>query len=60
MDIPSMHFITDEYIRAASDPQLSSADSYLLATLLSEEDQDDYNQLLKTKISSPILQILHQ
>ncbi|CAF2403631.1 unnamed protein product [Rotaria sp. Silwood2] len=54
-------FINDtEYIRAAWDPQLSSTDSHLLATLLSEEDQDDYNQLLKTKISSPILQILHQ
>ncbi|CAF3383969.1 unnamed protein product [Rotaria sp. Silwood1] len=60
MDTPSIHFIADEYIRAASDPQLSSSDSHLLPTLLSEEDQHDYNQLLYIQISPDILQILNQ
>ncbi|CAF4647562.1 unnamed protein product [Rotaria sp. Silwood1] len=60
MDTSSIHFIADEYIRAASDPQLSSSDSHLLPTLLSEEDQHDYNQLLYIQISPDILQILNQ
>ncbi len=50
----------DEYISAAADTQLSSSETHLLATLISEEDQHDYNQLLETTLSQDILQILHQ
>jgi hypothetical protein len=50
----------EEYIRAASDAQLSSSQSNLLATLLKEEDQYDYNQLLKKPLSNDIHRILHQ
>jgi len=50
----------DEYIRAAPDAHLSSSETHLLATLLSEEDQLDYNQLLETNLSQDILHILHQ
>ncbi len=54
-------FLNDtEYIRAAPDAQLSSSETHLLATLLSEEDQHDYNQLLNTTLSDDILHILHQ
>ncbi|CAF1543722.1 unnamed protein product [Rotaria sordida] len=54
-------FIKDtEYIPAACDPQLSSPHTHLLATLLSEEDQHDYNQLLQIQLPKDILQILHQ
>jgi hypothetical protein len=54
-------FLNDaEYIQAAPDTQLSSSETHLLATLISEEDQHDYNQLLETTLSQDILQILHQ
>jgi len=54
-------FLNDtEYIQAAPDTQLSSSETHLLATLLSEEDQHDYDQLLKTNLSQDILHILHQ
>lgn len=52
--------MADEYIRAASNSQLSSPQSQLLATLLAEEDQHDYNQLLKITLPQDILHILHQ
>lgn len=60
MNSLSFNLMADEYIRAASDAQLSSSTSHLLATLLSEEDQHDYNQLLKTTLSQDILHIIHQ
>jgi hypothetical protein len=60
MNTTSFNLIADEYIRAASDTQLSSSETHLLATLISEEDQHDYNQLLETTLSQDILQILHQ
>jgi hypothetical protein len=50
----------DEYISAAPDAHLSSSETHLLSTLISEEDQHDYNQLLETTLSQDILQILHQ
>ena len=50
----------EEYIRAASDAQLSSSESNLLATLLKEEDQYDYNQLLKKPLSNDIFCTLYQ
>jgi hypothetical protein len=50
----------DEYIQAAPDSQLSSSQSNLLSTLLKEEDQSDYNQLLNIQLSNNIQQILHQ
>jgi hypothetical protein len=50
----------DEFIRAAPDSGLSSSESQLLNTLLSEEDQHHYNQLIKTTLSHNILHILHQ
>jgi hypothetical protein len=57
----SPSFLVDEgYIRAAPDPQLSSSQSNLLSTLLKEEDQYDYNQLLNVQLSNHIQQILHQ
>ena len=49
-----------EYIRAAADHQLSSSASNLLRTLLNEEDQLQYNQLLNTSISIDIHHLLHQ
>ncbi len=49
-----------EYIPAATDCQLSSSKTRLLSTLLSEEDQLHYNQLLRIQLSFPILQILNQ
>jgi hypothetical protein len=52
--------VCDEYIRAAPDAQLSSSETHLLSTLLSEEDQHDYNQLLNIPLSHDILHILHQ
>ncbi len=54
-------FLNDaEYIQAAPDTQLSSSETHLLANLLLEEDQHDYDQLLKTNLSQDILHILHQ
>lgn len=58
MDIHSTHINTDLYVSAASDPKLSSSDNQLLTTLLSEEDQLDYNQLLNIQLSSQILQVI--
>ncbi len=60
MDSTAFDFLADEYIRAAPDAQLSSPQSHLLATLLSEEDQHDYNQLIKTQLSQDIVKIVHQ
>ncbi|CAF1908268.1 unnamed protein product [Rotaria magnacalcarata] len=60
MNADSIYFATDEYIRAASDPQLSSPDSHLLTTLLSEEDQHEYNQLLHVQLTSDVLNIVNQ
>jgi len=60
MNTTSFNLIADEYIRAASDAHLSSSETHLLATLISEEDQHDYNQLLKTTLSQDIFHILHQ
>ena len=60
MDTSTKHFIVDEYIRAAPDFQLSSSETHLLSTLLSEEDQHDYHQLLQLRLPSDILQLLHQ
>jgi hypothetical protein len=56
----SLHICTDEYIRAAPDPQLSSSQSNLLATLLKEEDQYQYYQIINTPISIDIQHLLHQ
>jgi hypothetical protein len=50
----------DEYIQAAPDTQLSSSQSNLLSTLLKEEDQYEYNQLLNIQLPNNIQQILHQ
>ena len=52
--------MADEYIKASSDPQLSSTQTQLLATLLSEEDQLDYNQILNIQPSQSIVQIINQ
>lgn len=52
--------MAEEYIRAAADSQLSSPQSPLLATLLAQEDQHDYNELLKITLSHEILHIVHQ
>ncbi|CAF1390429.1 unnamed protein product [Rotaria magnacalcarata] len=60
MNADSIYFATDDYIRAASDPQLSSPDSHLLTTLLSEEDQHEYNQLLHVQLTSDVLNIVNQ
>jgi len=49
-----------ENIKAAPDAHLSSSETHLLVTLLSEEDQYDYDQLLKTTLSDNILHTLHQ
>ncbi len=51
---------TDEYIKAGPDFQLSSSETHLLTTLLSEEDHHGYNQLLETALSDEILHIVHQ
>ena len=60
MDTTSFNLLADEYIRAAPDTQLSSSQTLLLTTLLSEEDQYDYNQLLKTSLPDDILHTLYQ
>jgi hypothetical protein len=60
MNTTSFKLIPDEYIQAAPDSQLSSSETHLLANLLSEEDQHDYDQLLKINLSQDILHILHQ
>lgn len=52
--------MAEEYIRAATDSQLSSPQSHLLVTLLTEEDQHDYNQILKIILPHEILHIIHQ
>jgi hypothetical protein len=59
MDASSL-FNVAEYIRAAPDAQLSSSETHLLATLITEEDQYDYNQLLTIQLSHDILHLLHQ
>jgi hypothetical protein len=57
----SLSFLRDdEYIQAAPDSQLSSSQSNLLSTLLKEEDQYEYNQLLNIQLPNNIQQILHQ
>jgi hypothetical protein len=60
MNTNLFNFITDEYIQAAPDAELSSSETKLLSTLLSEEDQHDYYQLLETALSDDILHIVHQ
>ncbi|CAF4831454.1 unnamed protein product, partial [Rotaria socialis] len=60
MNTDSICLAADDYIRAASDPQLSSPDSHLLTTLLSEEDQHEYNQLLQIQIAPDALNIVNQ
>ena len=62
MSTPSVNFLADEYIqsRGASQPQLSSSQSRLLVTLLTEEDQHDYNQLLQVQLPSHLLNTLYQ
>ena len=60
MNTNTFNFIPEEYIQAASDTQLSSSHSHLLLTLLNEEDQHDYNQLLTTSLSHDIFHILQQ
>ncbi|UJR28784.1 hypothetical protein I4U23_010010 [Adineta vaga] len=50
----------EEYINAAPDPQLSASESKLLVTLLSEEDQYQYNQLLNIVLPDDIQHLLHQ
>ena len=50
----------DEYIRAAPDIHLSSSQTHLLSTLLSQEDQHDYNQIIHIQLSDDILHIVHQ
>ena len=60
MDTASFNFIADEYIRAAPDSGLSSSESHLLKTLLSEEDQSQYNEIINTTLSHHTLHILHQ
>ena len=60
MNTDSYILTDDEYIRAAPDTKLSSTETHLLATLLSEEDQHDYNQLLKTQLPKDIQHIMHQ
>ena len=49
-----------EYIRAACDFQLSSSETQLLSTFLSEEDQYNYNSILKVHLPEDILQLLNQ
>ena len=56
----ALFFSHEEYLPAAPDTQLSSSDSYLLATLLEEEDQHDHNELLNTQLPHDIFDILHQ
>ena len=51
---------SDEYIRAAPDAHLSSPHSHLLVTLLAEEDQHDYNQILSTTLPHNIFHVLRQ
>ncbi len=60
MNTPSFTLLADEYITAAPDAQLTSPQTHLLQTLLSEEDQLDYNQLLTTTLPKHIIHILHQ
>ena len=60
MNTTSFNFLTEEYIRAAPDSGLSSSESQLLNTLLSEEDQHHYNEIIKTTLSHDIFHILHQ
>jgi hypothetical protein len=60
MNTASFILTDDDYIRAAPDTKLSSTETHLLATLLSEEDQHDYNQLLKVQLSYDIHHTLYQ
>ena len=60
MSIPSVNFVAREYVRGASHPQLASSQSHLLTTLLTEEDQHDYNRLLQVQLPSHLLDTLHQ
>lgn len=55
-----LRIFADEFIQAAPDSQLSSSQSNLLSTLLKEEDQYEYNQLLNIQLPNNIQQILHQ
>ncbi|CAF1660855.1 unnamed protein product [Adineta ricciae] len=50
----------EEYIKAAPDSQLSFPESKLLTTLLSREDQYDYNQLQTKSLLSDTQHLLHQ
>lgn len=52
--------LSNQYIQAAPDIKLSSLQSNLLSTLLNEEDQHDYTQLLTKQLPSYIYQILYQ
>jgi hypothetical protein len=59
MNTSQFALLHDDDIQAAPDTQLSSPQSNLLITLLKEEDQHDYNQLLKTHLSNDIQHILY-
>ncbi len=57
----TLSFLNDtEYIRAAPDIHLSSSQTHLLSTLLSQEDEHDYNQIINIQLSPNILYILQQ
>ncbi|CAF1065156.1 unnamed protein product [Adineta ricciae] len=53
-------FTSDQCVQAAADPQLSSAETHLLATLLSQEDQLHYHQINNIQLPQHVLYILHQ
>ncbi|CAF1416868.1 unnamed protein product [Adineta steineri] len=59
MNTSSFNLITDDYIRAAPDTQLSSSETHLLHNLLSQEDQLHYNQTINIQLSDHILHILN-
>jgi hypothetical protein len=60
MNTASFNLIADDYIRAAPDIHLSSSQTHLLSTLLSQEDEHDYNQIINIQLSPDILYILQQ
>ncbi|CAF1344204.1 unnamed protein product [Adineta steineri] len=50
----------EEHIRAAPDFQLSSSESNLLITLLNQEDQHQYNELLNISLPIHVQQLSHE
>lgn len=61
MNFNSLIFLDHNgYIRAASDSQLSSSETQLLKTLLSEEDQYEYYQIINIQLHTDIRKILNQ